>query len=125
MYTTPEMFQGIIAVDRYKARKIQFRFILQLVEAAQAGLFEMKLCCIKSKGNIYLIFEMSANFKIHIICYQKLHGKVRDIRYLETINCINNFSRNINNQQRTLCMWLSILHCASMLKCGHVQWDCQ
>jgi hypothetical protein len=83
------------------------RFILQLVEAAWAGMFESKSCCIKSKGIFDLMVEMAADIEICIICYRKLCGKVRNIRYLEAGGFNQIFSRNerlqvLNNVKRDL-----------------------
>jgi hypothetical protein len=74
----------------------------------------------ESESGLDLVANMSADIKIHVISCRKLHREVRDVKYLETaVKNKNGIARNLH----TLCMWLNILHCASILNRGHVQWD--
>ena len=74
----------------------------------------------ESKSGFDLVANMSADIKICIVSCRKLCGEVRGVRYLETAVKNNN---KIAGNLHTLCMWLNILHCTSMLNCGHVWWD--
>ena len=74
----------------------------------------------ESKSGFDLVANTSADIKIHVVSCRQLRGEVRGVRYLET--AVKNKIKIAGNLC-TLCMWLNILHCASMLNRGHVRWD--